>query len=458
MTISTSFPPISFPVKPQPPFTKEPAGNPFPFKFPTMWNEITGRPYITVSSKGISNGLSQYINDGADFGPDTLQADGSLTQTSGIQEAITYSQGLNLGSGVKAHIYLKDGIYTINETINYPDFASGGFSMIANGDLGATLVAGDNLSGPLINFTPSSGAYNLYWQGIVFQGGPSGLTNYIYYSNPDNTGDLHFYNCYFGGNNTSPTNGALYLDIGPGTTVDFIDSNIVPSNYIGTVTNSLNLSQSETASVKFTNCRLSFYYNTTYGLKLETGSVFFANCESHAVDVPSGTSYTTPLIYVDGNTAETVSFINHTVLDTSTLAYVSSTGTIINLTLMGISAYNIDNQGITGVYTFENGAVIHTLNQKPTQRTILNGPTSGYVWYVIPDFQQGYKKYIFIFDSYENDTTTNQVVNFPLPFRNLTVLTENSTGLTISATTSGITITTPDSTTTYSGIVIVEGY
>ncbi|MEM4091092.1 MAG: hypothetical protein QXQ46_10225 [Thermoplasmatales archaeon] len=41
--------------------------------------------YITVSANGISNGLSNIPNDGADFGPDT-----SGTQTSGIQEAINY--------------------------------------------------------------------------------------------------------------------------------------------------------------------------------------------------------------------------------------------------------------------------------------------------------------------------------------------------------------------------------
>ena len=55
-----------------------------------MWKNITGKPYITVSSKGLANGQSEYFNDGADFGPDSLQADGSLTQTAGIMEALNY--------------------------------------------------------------------------------------------------------------------------------------------------------------------------------------------------------------------------------------------------------------------------------------------------------------------------------------------------------------------------------
>ena len=32
---------------------------------------IIGKPEITVSAKGIQNGTSVYLNDGADFGPDT---------------------------------------------------------------------------------------------------------------------------------------------------------------------------------------------------------------------------------------------------------------------------------------------------------------------------------------------------------------------------------------------------
>ena len=46
------------------------------------WNDLKGKPFITVSSKGIANGLSSIPNDGADFGPDTPG-----TKTSGIQEA-----------------------------------------------------------------------------------------------------------------------------------------------------------------------------------------------------------------------------------------------------------------------------------------------------------------------------------------------------------------------------------
>ena len=61
------------------------------------WSQLQGKPYIEVSSKGIANGLSSVINDGADFGPDTTkgatapgQYGGTYTETSGIQEAVNF--------------------------------------------------------------------------------------------------------------------------------------------------------------------------------------------------------------------------------------------------------------------------------------------------------------------------------------------------------------------------------
>ena len=79
---------------------------------------IRGRPYITVSSKGIANGLSRYPNDGADFGPDTTlgatapgQYGGTYTETVGIKEAVSYVFNQNGGK-----VVLKAGIYSISST------------------------------------------------------------------------------------------------------------------------------------------------------------------------------------------------------------------------------------------------------------------------------------------------------------------------------------------------------
>jgi len=69
---------------------------------------------ITVSSRGISNGLSKVYNDGADFGPDTMQGATSKDQygppyspTLGIQEAINYV------TPTGGAIRMFDGIYDI---------------------------------------------------------------------------------------------------------------------------------------------------------------------------------------------------------------------------------------------------------------------------------------------------------------------------------------------------------
>jgi hypothetical protein len=86
-----------------------PQGIVFPYKY----------PFITVSTKGISNGLSDVLNDGAEFGPDTLQGATApdqygppYTQTTGIQEAINYVTGLGGGDIVVEH-----GTYTATTNI-----------------------------------------------------------------------------------------------------------------------------------------------------------------------------------------------------------------------------------------------------------------------------------------------------------------------------------------------------
>jgi len=76
----------------------------------------------------------------------------------------------------------------------------------------------------------------------------------------------------------------------------------------------------------------------------------------------------------------------------------------------------------------------------------------------------GYKKMIFVFQGYENDTTTNQTLPWPtnspphkntLGFNATPAIAANTTGLTITTLISGLTIIAPNSKTTYSGIVIV---
>ena len=143
------------------------------FGFPksgTDWKSINGKPFITVSAKGRSNGLSTKINDGADFGPDTTlnatslnQTGAPYTQTYGIQEAINYL-GANGGT-----VFLRQGIYYISEIINM--------------QYGCSLISSSFQT--KINIT-GSGIYSNN-QTLLTWTGTSQDTPYIFISNPNNS-------------------------------------------------------------------------------------------------------------------------------------------------------------------------------------------------------------------------------------------------------------------------------
>ena len=89
---------------------------------------------------------------------------------------------------------------------------------------------------------------------------------------------------------------------------------------------------------------------------------------------------------------------------------------------------------------------------------IIDGTTAGTINMTLKEYGNISTKYILALDGYENDTTTNQAITFPIAFLTAVAVMVNTTGLTIAVTTTGITITSPDATTTYSGIIVIEGY
>ena len=109
---------------------------------------IIGKPEITVSSKGIQNGTSVYLNDGADFGPDTMLGATTLkqygppfTKTSGWNEAVAYAQYAGI-------IRFKGG-FSSTEQITYP--------VSPNGLNGSYITYGPGLT-PFVD--PSGSALN----------------------------------------------------------------------------------------------------------------------------------------------------------------------------------------------------------------------------------------------------------------------------------------------------------
>lgn len=100
-------------------------------------------------------------------------------------------------------------------------------------------------------------------------------------------------------------------------------------------------------------------------------------------------------------------------------------------------------------YTFKNGIMINN-------STIINGATAGTVDMYMP-IQGNGKIIVITFNSYENNTTTNQTIDFPIAFLVEPLIIGNNTGLSGSVSTMSITINTPDNSTSYSGTLILMG-
>lgn len=114
-------------------------------------------------------------------------------------------------------------------------------------------------------------------------------------------------------------------------------------------------------------------------------------------------------------------------------------------------------------YFFNNGSQIlkigndGSISSSPTQTTI-TGITAGNIVCSMPFQGPTYKKVVIFANGYENDSTTEQTYTFPVPFTNPNAtMTFNNTGMTplLSQTEIGF---VPDTTTAYTGLIILEGY
>ena len=108
----------------------------------------------------------------------------------------------------------------------------------------------------------------------------------------------------------------------------------------------------------------------------------------------------------------------------------------------------IDNN-FSVMQSFQDGIAV-------TGSSTLAGASSGSV--ISTQTQKGVsKEVVLLFNGYVNDTTTGQSVDYPVPFTQQVAVTYNDTGLTLSSSLSTLTITSPDNTTAYSGVVVVKG-
>ena len=245
-----------------------------------QWAAIKGKPYITVSSKGITNGLSNVLNDGADFGPDTTlgatsptQTGGTYTETTGIYEALNYSISSGLIVANKIHttpikLLGSNFIISTSNTIT-ASLPVNNLEIYAEGDVMGNISCQNN-SGYALNFGSefSTTTFILHSVGAVPGDGytPEGFINISNSSHSVSwisyyfqvfagfaTTGLNidgFYSAYFYENQIAPTSGTPQITLSNGYDVGFFggsnyDMSVnsvnnltsISSTFIGTVTN-----------------------------------------------------------------------------------------------------------------------------------------------------------------------------------------------------------------------------
>ena len=201
-----------------------------------------GVPGITVSSKGIADGLSTEYNDGYDFGPDSYNPSVTsgvpLTQTSGIQETWNYAISNKIGkikvkSGnyyIYSPLYLimdKEIItiegdlnygYDLSSTTNFPVFVNkttGSKPYIQIGSTsGSTAGIPFGLSkiGFLGNNTASDGIVTVNTQNFWYNVNTANFSS-KYGVQIIGAGNLHIYrDCWINGDNSVSGNSVFRVD------------------------------------------------------------------------------------------------------------------------------------------------------------------------------------------------------------------------------------------------------
>ena len=94
----------------------------------------------------------------------------------------------------------------------------------------------------------------------------------------------------------------------------------------------------------------------------------------------------------------------------------------------------------------------------PIIQTTVSGTTAGSFIASQPEQGSSYKKVIIYLDGYENDTTTAQTYTFPVAFSTIAEITSNTASVPVVSTSLTEFSIAPDTTTAYTGIIVIEGY
>ena len=450
-------------------------------------------PYITVSAKGVANGLSTEYNDGYDFGPDSYNPSVTsgvpLTQTSGIQEAMVYALANNIS------IQMSSGIFDLtNATIHSSSTGQNPYIIGITGSVENKMsileIRGTNSAG---TFTEALASSDMVSGTIIYCGAnTTALTDMIQiFSNGQSTYPItlklsditlrthegaytNALNCEYAA--------SLYLQ---GIVNVDTDATVFPP----TPTNSYGIIFPLPATSSYSSAEIIIAQGYTTAVAIGPHAhinILLIDAIINAVSV--GTSAVTSIGY-----ASSIEWIDIQYCATVIVAYAN-----VALHIGGIT-YGDGTSSQSGSYANSannnNTALVHDVNGNlygdllfipypttgfpagPNQlqnvnalhfivksttnlitQTTVSGTTAGSFIASEPISEPTYKKVIIYLDGYENDTTTAQTYTFPVAFSTIAEITSNTASVPVVSTSLTEFSIAPDTTTAYTGIIVIEGY
>ena len=212
------------------------------------------------------------------------------------------------------------------------------------------------------------------------------------------------------------------------------------------------------------------YYSSTVSV-IPTGNCNFIETATQKINLGRynvSATFTVNVIHLRSPNAEASNF-NHIIYFNNSGGTIAVNTFIIDTVVTPesfTSNQNFVGQQSGGSYTIGRifvGKVLpntsgYTYTGIPTNATTVSGTTAGSFTANEIDPKPDYKKVIIYLDGYENDSTTAQTYTFPVAFSTVAVITNNSAsvpGVSTSLTEFSI---APDTTTAYTGIIVIEGY
>jgi len=318
-------------------------------------NKIKGKSYVTVSSKGLSNGLSNSINDGADFGPDTLLGATSPNQygppystTNGIQEAINYV--LSLPTGGRIHLNAGDYYFpaysgsssgaVISATIPYNT------ALILEGEHDAT-----RLHLPINNTSNQSWLFTWIWNGTAPYTRKSVLRN-MAFINDVNTGPQAM-NVLVTSANTNNSSG-LEVD-----SVSVYDIQGTALNFTVWINNmyDVTFTRYRFFSINSNTPRTAVLFDSVSHGKVVNSFIFSKNGGWNAIENGTGS------ILVDSTEIYGTFSVIFQFDETDFRSYINVTNSIIGINRygsQGVQGYNMGSV-VPLIYNYGNGVVNFTM-------------------------------------------------------------------------------------------------